>query len=356
MDQNPEIAQLPVEWAAVQKAWPLQPVNNLHRLWDIWRSLHSAQAPNTKLSYASSRKKFCDWMEGKDLCPRTMIEWVVWLQTAQIDRSGKLLGLGKLNKYVLHARAFVRWLKALGYITHDPCAVLPPVRSEPPKPAQIWTHAEYVQIQSYCRNKIWAQPYAWLIMLGYRTGLSLVDCAYLRWSEVFLHDDKPSYIRRVRQKLAFRGEKAVCVIPIVARSDVHEMLLLLQSTRHLNTMVHDDCPDPVHQNGPTIYKSTWFKCHRAFKSIFFKALKHMGGYRDRTFRHLRQTFCTNLMNSGAEAALVCKMTGHANVQMLARYLQPDIKVLEEQLARSFRFAEEQSGSKVILPIDHNRIV
>jgi integrase len=130
----------------------------------------------------------------------------------------------------------------------------------------------------------------------------------------------------------------MCVVPLIPGTDVFEMISLLKSARHLN-MQRKDGLDYVHQDCPGLYDRTSVRISIPFQQIFTRALGKRDG---RSFRHLRHSFCSNLMNSGAEAAFVCKMTGHAGVNMLLRYLSTDMKSLEEQLLKSFRWAESQT--------------
>lgn len=327
-------------------------VPDLWPLWQAWLRLRPELTPNTIHLYYGIGKRFARWMNGRSVDPKTMVDWMGELQGYK-TRYGAPIAAEKVNRYNMMIRKFMRWLKAMGVIKHDPTDVLPTLRKPGPPPSKTWTHAEYEQIKAYLTRLLtkprgqWAQPFLWLIVLGYRTGLSFVDCCHLKWSEVFLRDDGPSFIQRRRQKLLFRGDGALCTVPIIPGTDVHEMLLLLKSIRHLNHRRQDGI-EYVHQDCPGLYTQTKVRVSIPMKRIFQRALGGPGPTDGRTFRHFRHSFCSNLMNSGAEAAFVCKMTGHAGVNTLIRYINADLKSLEEQLAKAFRWAEEQS-SKVKIP-------
>lgn len=347
VESNRSKALVPVgEYEILQANWPEQRLQNLAKLWVIWRSMRTDLSKLTQKDYNMTGRIFCDWMEGKDFSPKTMMEWMRNLQKYRTIYGRPMIPerVNRLNRAVTQ---FVKWLIAAGQLKHDPTGVIPRLHEPPPKPARLWTHDEYEKIKGYMAAHTRCGAYLWLWVLGYRTGMSMVDCSHLRWPDVHLNDNGPSFIERRRQKMMRFGDRALCTIPLIPGTDVYEMLLLLKSTRHMNTKVYDGISDYVHQDCPAIYCQTRVRYSVEFKHFIQRALKNP--YESRTFRNLRQTFCSNLMNSGAEAALVCRMTGHSDINMLVRYLKPDLSKLGEQLVTAFNYAEQKSALLIKAP-------
>jgi site-specific recombinase XerD len=114
----------------------------------------------------------------------------------------------------------------------------------------------------------------------------------------------------------------------------------LKKQERFNYVRHDGIRDFVHQDAPGLHQCKFASIYRDFRNIFQRA----GITPTLTFKHLRNTFCSNLVNSNTNLALVCKMTGHQNVTTLLRYLKPDWQSLQDGLARAFHHASEASGT------------
>lgn len=307
-------------------------------LWATFVSLKGDSSKSTLLIYAAVGRKFCAYMDGKEFTPETMTGYVRKLQ-----EDGTMSGY-TINHRNIRVRDFLRFMKKMGHLKHDLSEYIYNVKQEAPKPVKIFTDEEYENIKKWCAGKEQYVPHLWLIILGYRTGMSLIDCCNLRWKDVRLNENGPSYIDVYRQKLIRHGEKALCQIPIVPGTDVHQWLLMFNKTKHLNYKRFDGITDYVHQDCPGLYTypEPCEMLRNKFKRIFRAA-----GIRDgKTFRNLRNTFCSNLVNSGAQLALICKMTGHQNVKTLLAYLKVDRASMSDELQKSFQHAAADSGTIV----------
>lgn len=308
----------------------LKRIMSMRDLWDVWVGLKGDLAPYTKTEYRMIGNIFCSFMENRELEPMAMVELV-----QQYQKTGNT-GNNKINGYMVRVRGFLKFLKKMNYISTDLWDAIPTLPKESIAPAQIFTDEDYHKVEDYCTDRDWTQPHLWMFILSYHTGMSLVDCCYLRWRDVHLNEDGPSFIDIHRIKTARLGTKALCQIPIIPFTDVHEWLIKLKKVEHLNYKRFDGITDFVHQDCPGLYECTFQRIHHDFKNIF----KWAGISQGKTFRHLRNTFCSNLVNSGTQIALICKMTGHNNVATLLRYLKPDRRSLEEGLNKAFAYAEE----------------
>ncbi len=307
-------------------------VLTIDNLWRVFVKMRGDLAPGTLKNYQVYGKKFCNFIRDKELTPRSMLEWMQHIQ------NGNTMGPAKVNHMNSVIRAFMRWLKTMGYTQEYLGDFIPKLNSPAAKEALMFTEEEYEKIKAYATGRPWCQTHLWLCILAYRTGMSMVDCCHLRWCNVHLSDTGPSYITIYRIKTARFGLKAKCHIPIIPFSDVHKWLLHLRDNVERYPM-HNGINDYVAPDAPGLYACRFQTIHQDFKNLFRRA----GLTGGQTFRHFRNSFCSNLVNSGTQIALVCQMTGHNNVKTLMRYLKPDTRSLQDGLARAFQFAIAQNG-------------
>lgn len=312
---------------------PLKKITTIDDLWAIFVKLRGDLAPATLGQYRTIGRVFCDFMRERDLSAKSLADWIIYLRDkCETKRSGRTI-----NAMNTRIRPFLKWLKIMGYVREDLEDALPSVASSAPAEAQMFTEEEYERIKAYCTGRNWCQLHLWLIILAYRTGMSLVDCCHLRWRDIHLNENGPSYIDIHRIKTRRMGQKALCQIPIIPMTDLHEWLLNLKKVEHLNYTRHDGVKDFVHQDAPGYYACTFQRLPQDFKNIFNRA-----GVFGKTFRNFRNSFCSNLVNSGTQIALVCKMTGHNNVTTLLRYLKADRRALQDGLAKSYQYSAIKS--------------
>lgn len=328
----------------------LNPIMSLEELWATWVHIKGDIADKTRYKYKLLGRYFCNFMRGKILDQKSIVEWVLYTQT---------IGLKPyiVNERSVFYRAFLRWLKKMLYVYDDLGALIPNLKCDLPPEPKIITEEDYEKLKKFMTGKLKYQPYLWLTILGYRTGMSLVDCCHLRWngkaSRVHLDTNGPSYIEVYRHKTKRLGLKAKCTIPIIPLSDVHEWLLMLKEAEPLNYKRFDGITDFVHQDCPGLYIWTKRRIAEDFMNIFQRAGIEPG----KTFRHFRNTFCSNLVNSGVQTALICKMTGHNNIKMLLRYLKPDQGSLQNALMQSQSYsaslAEDTRSNSGLVPINEH---
>lgn len=309
---------------------PTQKMTSIEDLWKLFIQLKGNLAPGTLAKHASLGKKFCGFLINgeRPLTKSTMIEWMQFLL-------GSGVGPNLVNENNYTIKTFLRFLKRSGYIQEDLADLLTPVKGTPPSDSKTFTEAEFNTIKAYCTGREWCQCHLWLIILAYRTGMSLVDCCHLRWANVTLDDNGPSFITIQRIKMASRTITK-CHIPILPGSDVHQWMIFLKNNT-VRYKRHDGIDDFVHQDAPGLYACTFSTIKQDFKNIFIRC----GIGKERSFKHFRNSFCSNLINSGTQIALICKMTGHQNVTTLLRYLKPDTRSLQDGLAKAFQFAAGQ---------------
>lgn len=312
----------------------------LANLWQVYIGMRNIR-PTTIQRIEDAARKFCRFFESKDygglghkLSPGGMVEWMQHLREFRSDtRAQNTLSINTINKINSIVKSFLKFLRQQKYIADDLGECIPHLLNNAPKETLIITEEEYETIKAYCAGRSWCQPHLWLFILGYRTGMSLIDCCHLRWRNVHLNDDGPSYIDIYRIKMASRmGERAICQIPIVPFSDLHLWLLNLKNVTPWKRA--DGITDYVHQEGPGLYACNFQRLRHDFKNINIRA----GIDPRKTFKCLRNSLCSNLVNSGMNLANVCKITGHNSVQILLGYLKPDRKVLQDGMAKAQQYS------------------
>lgn len=319
----------------------------LRNLWQVWLGMKNLR-PNSIARYDTIAKVFCNFFESKEygglghrLTPMGMVEWMQHLRDHRTDTlNPKPYAISNINKTNSVVGGFLKFLKQQHYINESLNECLPRLLDNEPKETLIFTEDEYEKIKEYCAGRSWTQPHLWLFILGYRTGMSLVDCCHLRWRNVHLNDDGPSYIDIYRIKMSSRmGDKSLCQIPIVPFSDVHLWLLNLRNVTPWKRA--DGITDYVHQEGPGLYACNFQRLRTDFKNICRRA----GVDERKTFKCLRNSLCSNLVNSGMQLASVCKITGHNSVKVLLGYLKPDRQVLQDGMAASQQYSAKTVEGK-----------
>lgn len=235
-----------------------------------------------------------------------------------------------VSTYYRVVQNFTGWCRRQGYLLVDPMeAVFMPPR--PVKTQALFTHEEYLLMREKSIGTI-LHP---AIILGYRTGMSLVDCCLLLWSEV---DMEALVIERTRHKMRHHGNQLI--IPIVHNSDLHHLLLAQREAPTPNHIVgHEEyvCPALAwryssHGNSRTAKNQAISQCFRAF-------MVRIGLYKKgRTFSAFRHCFLSNLVNSGCNHALAGKMAGHSSLRMLPRYIKPDVHAMRLELIKAEKYA------------------
>lgn len=307
---------------------PLKKAATLSNLWGSYVASKGQISWNYQEQLRLLAKRFLGFFREKELCPETLLAWCKFLRSTGI-------AVQQISKHNAHVRAFLKFLKKLGFIKHDLWEFVELPKLPDPKMPEIVTEEEYQRLKALLvdSEKQWL---LWLFILGYRTGMSLCDCCHLRWEQVFLNHDGESYMDVPRIKLRHLGEKAVCRIPVIPGSDLHEWILKLAASRATNYKRADGL-DYVHQEAVGYYDYNFHIVSTSASNVFRKA-----GIKSKTFASFRRTFISNLVNSGMDYALVMKVTGHTNIKTLLRYLRPDRKALQDGVMKAQQYAETRT--------------
>lgn len=321
---------------------PLKRVNTLWTLWHDFVKSHNPISKATEAHYLTIGRRFLKFMRGRDLSAQTVMEWGSYLRNhkfKQTDiRPSKMLSPQRINQINRRIRPFLRWLYRLGFAPEYLEELLPELVEPSPPPGKIITEEEYERLKAYMADKPRWQILLWLCILGYRTGMSLKDCVYLKRKQVHLSETSHSFIDIYRHKTRRLGEKALCQIPVVVGTDLHEWLVRLSKVENYKRKdgmeyVH------VHQDAPAYFEHPTRRIDARVRYLFSGAENGPALCPGRTFKNFRNTLCSNLVNSGAQLALICKITGHNNVKTLLRYLNVDREALSDTMLKAYQYGE-----------------
>lgn len=260
--------------------------------------------PETIRQYRIALDSFLAFEPGRALGRDLVLAWAKEIRTLK----GSLPW--KRGKQI---RGFLRWAHAAGYVDEDYHQAIPVPPQPKRKKRNVITAAE---MEAALKTKWLPKHYRWLMLLGWNTGMSAVDCCRLKWEDVNLEQ------RLLTVKREKTGE--VSYIPI---SNALAMGL-------------EDCrkrwDDPVYVCPLTATKGfkLWTPCiRRAFGG------KH-------SFHDFRTTLVTRLMACSVPVPVAMQMTGHKSVGVFAAYAAPDKETIRNAYAKAFGYAtsEQLSGN------------
>jgi integrase len=313
---------------------PLKKAATLSNLWGMWIEMKGDLAPRSLEFYRYIASRFLNRFRNDEITVEGLVDWCTHLRTRISPHTGRPLGPAKINEINVRIRGFLRFLKKMGFIRHDLWEFVKLERVPEPKLPVIITDEEYQRLKAHLEKKERYQWMLWLCILGYRTGMSLIDCVHLRCEQVHMVDEGESYMDVPRIKLRRFGDKSICRIPIVPGTDLHEWLLKLAKVARYKRA---DGMNYVHQDCPGYYAYG----HAMMTRDVILQMRQVG-LQGRSFATFRRTFISNLVNSGMHYALISKVTAHTNLKTMLRYLNPDRKQLQDGVMKAQQYAEAAS--------------
>lgn len=284
----------------------------LDEIWDRFAtSPHRPDSgPVTMRVYQGIWRRFHEWMQEENPKSKTIADVS---HTVAGDYATHLLTLVGTSTYNKHIGTFGLIWKTLNKRTgsnDNPWKNVARRRNQPVSKREL-TIAELESLAALAKGE-----YRILIALGTFTGLRLVDCATLLWSEVDLQILK---IRRVPRKTARKNGRLV-VIPIA-----NGLADMLQAQRLRHPTSKDVLPGLA---------SRWRKGHpskveRDLRRLFDAAgitrmaettpAGHMRRPVIAGFHSLRHTFVSICRTAGVPEAFVMSIVGHSNPSMTRHY-------------------------------------
>lgn len=216
-----------------------------------------------------------------------------------------------------HVKSWLKWCVSLGLIDErqNPLrnARIPKAPPRPPPDEErLVTVGQYQKLRHHASGSL----VDWIVLLGWNTGMALVDCCSLKWQHV---DIGRCCIVKAREKT---GSYSTIPYPMGGELD-----LALRAKREIAKMNQQDGPE--HLVSPENHNPK--SCRTLFDSVVREA-----GLEGITFHSFRYTFCSMLMSSGMNQIQASKVTGHQSPAMLSHYtiLKPeDLSIPVERAKR-----------------------
>lgn len=232
-----------------------------------------------------------DHHEGLATVP-SAVQFVEWIRPRYAATT--------LQKEITAVKAFFKWMVSLEMIDErqNPwrnVALPKPPPRPPPNEERLITPEQYRLLRHHAVGRM----AEWLILLGWNTGMALVDCCTLQWQHVLLDQ---YCIRRARNKTG-----SWSTIPYPQNGELD--WALREKWKVAQQCGQDKPEDPVSPEHvrPISARGS------------FDLVRDEAGLHDITFHAFRYTFASMLMASGMSQIQASKVTGHQTVEMLNHY-------------------------------------
>lgn len=254
-------------------------------------------------------KVFLRWAGDRPMTRELLEQWFVWLGSSKYSQSyRKELGLAPM--------AVARWASATRRIPVDITHGLRAPKGVHQQPRPVWTEEETELLIDIARRREKTMHMAFLIRLGWETGMAISDCCNLEWWQV---DMDKCTIRRKRIKTGVEA-----IIPFTFGGKLHEAL-------------KQQLEDTKRAFGGT-FMPTYPVCRQAYMHSTYMAsmlnrLVKKSGLPHRSFHSWRGTFISDCINKGVAVPVAMRMAGLKTVATLNAYATIDEKLIREQRAQ-----------------------
>lgn len=192
---------------------------------------------------------------------------------------------------------------------------------------KVYEQRKPITAEDYAKLKTTAKTseMTWLLILGWHTGFSVIDCATLKWEDVNMTE---CAIRKRREKTGVLmtncfDSASELGIAIRLRYDAARIAsngAIPTGPVEPKLAMHVRPKSGPVNNNP-LHASTSFD-RIGHLRIFLRDL-----FRDanvpKSFHSFRTRWATEIVNSGVNLIVAAQTTGHKSVQMLSRYVRPD---------------------------------
>lgn len=310
----------PSGWALVPRDCELSVANTLaNRVQEYLKYVSKSLSRSTYRGIKNTLENFEIYVGRKSLTKQLIMGW-----TDHISPGNKLTTIVKKNNQL---KAFLRWCDDNQFMDGQLYRFFPKLKLPAYPLPSIYTEREYETI----KDATMGTDNYYLTVLGYRTGMSMVDCCHLRWSHIDLDQ---LMIRSARIKMLRHGESAVFWVPVLANGDLHQMLNQLKEA-HVDKWNNAN-DDYVNPDLAGLYGYHQTAVVKNYKKVLAKI-----GIKGKTFKNFRNTFISNIANSGMNLALACKLTAHRDPAIFASYIRPDPEALRAGVQAAFQWAAEK---------------
>lgn len=304
---------------------PTPRADTLHNWIQEWFSVRLVGLDRkTQRNYHVALERFEIFVANRPLTRQLILEWQHALNKFGFEAV-------HYNRQLEHLRSFLRWAENNELLPEvlRKCIVLKPIPKRPPLP--LFTEEEYERLKDATKGT----PYHYLVILGYRCGMTAIDGCMLRWENV---DMENLVIKASRMKMVNR-QPAPYEVPIIAGGDLH---VVLQKLSTLKTAYGNDNDSYV-----SPYMASFYRMPSGAYIInhYFSNLIKRLGIKGKSFKQLRNTFLSQLANSGGNLALACRISGHTDPKTFMAYVKHDPEALRSMIVKAQAWAEKQKEKK-----------
>jgi integrase len=214
---------------------------------------------------------------------------------------------------------FCRWLAKTGRTPHIIAKYVKYPKGKTPAKLPPITPDQYALLRSAARGTV----FEFLFIMGWHTGMAMIDCATLRWRQVDLDN---CLVMKEREKT-----RSLAIVPFQKTDDFGRGILIRRA-------LHPEAgPDDFVEPALAWYvdrKDAWGRKRTRADSLrmairpYTTAAKLKPGAK---FHSLRRSFITALANSNTNTVLAMKMVGHSDPRMFASYVTPDVEAMRTSL-------------------------
>lgn len=299
------------------------------------RKAQRDNAPKTFKSYRDALFSFMRFAGTRDIISREPKEWMFEMVDV-IEGWRKSMTLRSFSRSTIYSydnklAVFFNFLHRFDLITHNPYNLVGTRPVVATRRYPLFSAEEY----EYMKERGLGRPRQYfLTVVGYNTGMSLVDCCTLEWPMVDLNR---CMIIKVRKKTERFGDACQAHIPIKPSGDLYNLFLWMRDKWDSDRRVRPDYVFPQLSND-------YLQCSQNIINTMSRFIQNRCGMEDRTFATFRRTWMSIMANSGANIALAMKMSGHTNADTFAKYVQPDLKVLHDTMHKAMGDAKTMKFS------------
>lgn len=218
-------------------------------------------------------------------------------------------------KTVHCVKQFFKWAhESAGYFESNPMKAVRSPHMPDQVPRENFTEEEYRRLLSFADG---FPDQRLLVMLGWSTGMSIKDCASLKWGEV---DLETCTINRKRSKTG-----VLSTIPFEPHGDLHRELCERRSMY--------DKVDPYQSVMPNMCVKKRDGVPTNEPADAFRRLKIKAGIpKHKTFHNFRATLISDLVDKNVAIATAMRVTGHKTPESFMKYATVSVNTIRKALA------------------------
>lgn len=247
-------------------------------------------------------------LDSESITQTLLRQWVQSLKDKNLARS-------TVKAWAVQVKRFFRWMQETGSISVNPWEGMSFAYGKQILKRELFSEDEYQLI----KRKAYGTPWYYAAIVGWNTGLRMIDVANLRFEHV---NYEQQFITCLPRKTKNRGIRVT--IPFQSGTDISKLLYQLRGVP----------PDDSGYLCPVLQAMT-HKDHGSYLATleFNRWLRKTCKISDKTFHTFRRTFITRLMSNDVDSELAMSITGITDRETLSHYYVPNLKALKNAILK-----------------------